>query len=92
MSIVSPIHTSYSNLSNEELLNAIDSIRHLSPMIQELCIRLEYYDDEEYECSAKAISPDNEFYKASCPVCAADLSMKLNELGTNMVIYTKEIK
>lgn len=50
------------NLQNDELLRNLDDVRHLSPVIGELCRRLEEQDKE--------IHADG---TAECPVCQASL-------------------
>ena len=59
------IHTRYSNLSNAELLLELESIRHHSPIIQELCVRL-----EEDELFGKETNMN-----ASCPICQGELTV-----------------
>lgn len=83
MSFTSNIHTLYSNLSNEELLNELDSIRHLSPIIQELCTRLDSYDYADYRDSMKPATINQH---GPCPVCRAELTLQISDNGENIDI------
>lgn len=51
------------NYTDAELINSLDEARHLSPVIGELCNRLEACGQHEPASSLNA----------ECPVCAADL-------------------
>lgn len=63
MPYISDVHTQYTNLSNTELLAKIDSVRHLSPIIQELCKRL-----EEGDLYSKDTND-----RVECPICQGKL-------------------
>ena len=60
---MSYVHTNLSNLTDAELLNHIDSIRHYSPIIAELCKRLD----------ALNVEPSPLHDRVTCPVCQAEL-------------------
>lgn len=66
------IYTSYTNLSNEELLRLCQTKRAYSGIIEELCIRLEE--------AINSLSPEVSFpVNIDCPVCKVKLS--LNDEG-----------
>lgn len=60
-------HTKWSNLSDAELLNQLAESRGRSPVIDELCNRLEQYADNE------VVSSDADS-SVECPVCEAPLT------------------
>lgn len=51
------------HLEDDELLLHLEDVRHLSPIIGELCLRLEKLIQQETPVTARA----------ECPVCRADL-------------------
>ena len=51
------------SLQDDELLRELEEVRYLSPVIRELCRRLELYVDKPEPVSGRA----------ECPVCQADL-------------------
>lgn len=63
MGFSSRVHTKYTGLTNAELLAKIDDIRHRSPIIQELCIRIE---------EGELIS-DETSDRVECPICQGQL-------------------
>ncbi len=70
------MHTTLSHLSDEELLRHLSDSRHRSPIIAELCDRLEAALDAN-------IVMENTFEhsekKVQCPVCLASLEVTQNE-------------
>jgi len=58
-------HTRFSNLTDEELMTELDSRRHQSPVIDELCNRIE---------SGRLLGTETN-HKVSCPTCDADLEV-----------------
>lgn len=60
---MSGIQTQYSRLTDEEFLTQIDSIKNHSPIIIELCQRLENRIEK----------PKDLHDRAECPVCQAKL-------------------
>ena len=70
--------TKYRNLTDAELLSAIDAIRHESPIIAELAEHLE----------KKKLTDKNTNCRVECPVCEAELTADLDK-GNNS--YTLEI-
>lgn len=67
-------HTSYSNHTDQELLQVLSEKRQHSPIIEELCQRLESY---------MPVSQKETNISADCPVCEAKLKIDVdvNELG-----------
>ena len=66
--------TSYSNHTDQELLQVLSEKRQHSPIIEELCQRLESY---------MPVSQKETNIAADCPVCEAKLKIDVdvNELG-----------
>lgn len=62
----------YSHLTNDEFLLSIDDKRYQSPVIKELCRRLEQADAET------AIREDAN-HRAECPVCEAGLLVEYDD-------------
>lgn len=62
----------YSNLSDEEFLLDIDDKRYQSPVIKELCRRLELLNN------ARGIAEDTN-HRSECPVCEAGLIVDYDE-------------
>lgn len=63
------VHTNYSNYTDQELLQLLSEKRAQSPIIEELCQRLEEYSpafDKETNISAE------------CPVCEAKLKIDVD--------------
>ena len=58
-------HTVFNNYTDDELLRLVDDKRHRSPLIDELCARLEARGDVAVQEDANAL--------VECPVCAAHL-------------------
>lgn len=54
-----------SNMTNKELLNHLENIKHNSPIILELCLRLEQADAEQNLLNKEV----------ECPVCMAKLNI-----------------
>lgn len=63
-------HTAYSNLTNKELLSALHLKRINSPVIEELCSRLEKIPDDKFDYTTDILG------YVSCPVCEAQLKLK----------------
>ncbi len=65
----------YRPYSDKELLNLIDSKRHQSPLINELCVRLEEYIDleEHGELEEQVIQSSIDI---TCPICEATLKLQ----------------
>ena len=59
------VHTTFSNYTDDELLRLVDDKRHRSPLIDELCTRLEARGDVAVQEDANT--------RVECPVCAAPL-------------------
>lgn len=67
-------HTNYSNHTDQELLQVLSHKRQQSPIIEELCQRLEAY---------MPVSQKETNISADCPVCEAKLKIDVdvNELN-----------
>ena len=74
MPYISPVHTSLSYLTDEELFAQIDKIRHYSPLIQELCIRLE----ELGLNMPNFTNTETKSFINNCPVCESGLLFNYN--------------
>jgi hypothetical protein len=61
-------HTTFTNYTTEELLRLVDDKRTRSPLIDELCTRLEASADEAVDQVKEDTS-----HEAPCPICAAEL-------------------
>lgn len=61
------------NLSNSELLRVLNDLKNHSPIISELCTRLEN-------------SNENLTTKTTCPVCMASLSLDVDHLNHELTI------
>lgn len=77
------VHSNYSNYTDNELLQVLSEKRRQSPVIEELCQRLEEYSpafDRE------------ENVKAECPVCEAKLNINVDvsDLGNYELELTAE--
>ncbi len=68
-------HTKFSNYSDDELLSLVDEKRSQSPLIDELCTRLEKLNGTHISVDAN--------HRVECPVCEASLSVNYDE-GNNM--------
>jgi len=71
-----------SNLTNEELLRQLDEVRELSPIISELCKRLEKNNAVEKEIE----EIDN---KSECPVCMASLHAEMDLNNKLFILKTR---
>lgn len=65
--------TTYTHLTDEEFLNTLDDARHYSPVIKELCRRLEAKSAEDQR---KAEIAESTNQRAECPVCEAALEVE----------------
>lgn len=88
-------HTRYSHLSLKELLNIVDSKRQHSPIIDELCNRIENFKEQDTETEGDLIQLKNTIeettHTANCPVCDAQLKMKFSIEGENEEIIKATI-
>lgn len=71
-------HTKYANFSDDELLNEVDAKRQYSPILEELCCRLE----------KKALDLRDTNHKVECPVCEASLIADLDTENNMFEIKT----
>lgn len=72
--------THYRNMSDEELLDVLDDAKHLSPVIGELCKRLEL----------KAVSITDANHRVECPVCQASLEADYDEANTMFTLKVEK--
>ena len=74
-------HTSYSNHTDQELLQVLSEKRQHSPIIEELCQRLESY---------MPVSQKETNINADCPVCEAKLNVDIDisALGNYELVLT----
>ena len=63
------VHTKFRNHTNTEFLNSIEGIRYHSPIIAELCRRLEKMEDNHI----------GQVEISECPVCEAKLEIDVDE-------------
>lgn len=66
--------TKYNHLDDDELLNLVDEKRQYSPLIEELCHRLE---------SKNINIPEDHNSRSECPVCEVQLEVSFDG-GNNM--------
>ena len=75
----------YRNLTDVELLNQLDSKRHHSPIVNELCNRLEAKNLNEKMIESIEKSDNS---KVDCPICLASLTVDFDDancmLGLNI--------
>lgn len=71
-------HTPYSNLTTKELISLLQIKRGHSPIIEELCSRLE----------AKDFTPTNNY--SECPVCDAKLYVDFDTPNDKFIVETRE--
>ena len=74
------VHTKFENLNDKELLNHLESIRYHSPIIAELCQRLEKMEDNHI----------GQVEIAECPVCEAKLEIDVDEKTNKYCIDISE--
>lgn len=74
----SPPRTKYSHLSDDELLNLVNDDRIYSPIIEELCKRLEALNGNHVSVDAD--------HRAECPVCEAKLCVNYDEGNNNFTV------
>lgn len=60
--------TTYTHLTDEEFLNTMDDARHYSPVIKELCRRLEARSETEVNLTGAN-------HRAECPICKGPLTV-----------------
>lgn len=72
--------THYRNMSDEELLDVLDDAKHLSPVIGELCKRLEL----------KAVAITDANHRVECPVCQAELEADYDEANTMFTLKVEK--
>ena len=70
-------HTKYSTLSLDELLRLVEDRRSQSPIIDELCNRLENV--------TASVLPDSNT-RVECPICEANLEADYDEANTMFTI------
>jgi hypothetical protein len=75
-------HTTFSNYTDDELLRLVDDKRHRSPLIDELCTRLEARGDVAVQEDANA--------HVECPVCAAPLQAGYDSANNMFTIANQE--
>jgi hypothetical protein len=65
----------YRTYTNQELLTLIDDKRHQSPLINELCLRLEKnnFNDDLYNPSETC---ESELESITCPICEAKITLE----------------
>lgn len=74
-------HTTFTNYTNDELLRLVDDKRYRSPLIDELCTRLEKRGEV-------AVQEDADF-RVECPVCAAPLEAGYDECKNMFTIQNE---
>ena len=72
------VHTKFSFMSDQEFIHSIEDKKHLSPVIAELCRRLECRSEGN---DSKADD------RVECPVCEAELRVELDEANDLYEIY-----
>ena len=75
-------HTTFSNYTDDELLRLVVDKRHRSPLIDELCTRLEARGDVAVQEDANAL--------VECPVCAAPLQAGYDSANNMFTIANQE--
>lgn len=70
--------TDYRTYTNSELLSACETKRQYSQIIEELCQRLETFNDKVREL------------KVECPVCEAELKVSVDSDGDVSEVETKD--
>ena len=75
-------HPTFSNYTDDELLRLVDDKRHRSPLIDELCTRLEARGDVAVQEDANAL--------VECPVCAAPLQAGYDSANNMFTIANQE--
>lgn len=71
------VMTNLRHLTDDELLQELGPVRHQSPVISELCVRLE----------AATKSPD--LFTLSCPVCRANLDAEYDDVFGTLTLKSK---
>ena len=68
----------YRMYTNQELLILIDDKRHQSPLINELCLRLEKnnFKDDLYNPSETC---ESVLESITCPICEAKITLEINK-------------
>lgn len=72
------MHISSVGLTDEEILHLMEDKRHLSPIINELCLRLEWFIDENKTLSDKLekLNPsDKTTMLVQCPICEGTIAI-----------------
>ena len=83
------METKHRYLSDEEFLRLCSDKRHQSPIIEELCQRLEeYIGVDKPDPGDKEITIDNVQYK--CEVCEAEFSINADQLSNNLILTFKK--
>lgn len=68
----------YRIYTNQELLTLIDDKRHQSPIINELCLRLEKNNFNEDTFFPQS-TPSNPVENVICPICEAKITLETNK-------------
>ena len=70
--------TKYRMYTNQELITLIDDKRHQSPIINELCLRLEKnnFNDDLYNPSETC---ESVLESIICPICEAKITLETNK-------------
>lgn len=80
------IHSNYSRLSDKELLNELIEAAHHSPIIAELCKRIESNEERNVVIENLFDYADK---KIACPVCKSNLQLNLDE---DKIVFFLEIQ
>ena len=77
--------TKFGFLTDEEILQLCHTKRQQSPLIEELCQRLEFYLEEEND-SDDAPSPEDNLF---CPVCESKLRLEIETTTEDSVVIVE---
>jgi len=77
--------TKYRTMDDQTLLNLIDNVRHKSPIIEELCTRIEARPKEFYNQPEQIVLDVDD----NCPVCQARLISNFNVLTDEYTLIAK---
>jgi hypothetical protein len=73
------------NLTDKELVQCLHDKRLYSPIIEELCKRLESKIDDDFR-------NENEDLTISCPICSANMSIEFTDAENGVETTVKAIK
>lgn len=68
----------YRTYTNQELISLIDHKRHHSPIINELCLRLEKNNFNKDTFFPQSV-PSNPVENVTCPICEAKITLETNK-------------